>query len=128
MPFNRVGAFCALGNPASFRETLDLLEIRPIDYVTFGDHHAYSARELRSLAHQFGIAKAQAAVTTEKDSINLCEGAIDLMSMLPVYWLKIGVEIEREAAFLEFIERRLARPVSARARHALQSSEETQGE
>jgi tetraacyldisaccharide 4'-kinase len=116
-----------LGNPASFRATLELLGIRPIDYVTFSDHHAYSASELRSLAHQFSAAKAQAAITTEKDSINLCEGAIDLMATLPVYWLKIGVEIEREAEFLEFIERRIARPVSAQARHALQSSKEAQG-
>jgi tetraacyldisaccharide 4'-kinase len=126
-PFTRVGAFCGLGNPASFRATLELLGIRPIDYVTFSDHHAYSASELRSLAHQFSAAKAQAAITTEKDSINLCEGAIDLMATLPVYWLKIGVEIEREAEFLEFIERRIARPVSAQARHALQSSKEAQG-
>lgn len=128
-PFNRVGAFCGLGNPASFRATMDLLGIRPIDYIAFSDHHAYSARELRSLAHQFSAAKAQAAVTTEKDAVNLCEGAIDLMATLPVYWLQIGVEIEREAEFLEFIERRIAsRPASARARHALQSSKESQGE
>ena len=117
--FDRVGAFCGLGNPASFRATLELLGIRPVDYINFSDHHAYSAHELRSLAHQFSAAKAQAAVTTEKDSINLCDGAIDLMAALPVYWLKIGVEIEREAEFLEFIERRIAsRPASAQAGHA----------
>jgi 3-deoxy-D-manno-octulosonic-acid transferase len=127
-PFDRVGAFCALGNPASFRATLELMGIRPVDYVTFGDHHTYDARELRSLAHQFGAAKAQAAVTTEKDAINLCEGAINLMATLPVYWLKIGVEIDREAEFLEFIERRIAKPASARPRHALQSSKEIQNE
>jgi 3-deoxy-D-manno-octulosonic-acid transferase len=127
-PFNRVGAFCGLGNPGSFRATLDLLGIRPIDYVTFSDHHAYSAHELRSLAHQFSVAKAQAAVTTEKDAINLCDGAIDLMATLPVYWLQIGVEIEREAEFLEFIESRIAKPASAKTRHALQSSKEPLGE
>jgi tetraacyldisaccharide 4'-kinase len=119
LPFDRVGAFCGLGNPASFQTTLDLLGIHPVGYVTFGDHHKYDARELRSLAHQFCAAKAQAAITTEKDTINLCEGAIELLAPLPVWWLKIGVEIEREAEFLEFIERRIARPASAQARHAL---------
>ncbi len=122
LPFDRAGAFCGLGNPESFRATLDGLGIRPVDFVTFGDHHRYDARELRSLAHQFGAARAQAAVTTEKDAINLCEGAIELLAPLPVYWLKIGVEIEREAEFLELIERRIAKPANARARHALQSS------
>jgi len=128
LPFDRVGAFCGLGNPASFQATFDMLGIRPVDLVTFGDHHRYDARELRSLAHQFCAAKAQAAITTEKDTINLCEGAIELLAPLPVYWLKIGIEIEREAEFLEFIERRIARPASTQARHALQPSKEVSGE
>ncbi len=128
LPFARVVAFCGLGNPASFRSTLELLEIHPADYVTFGDHHTYCAREIRHLAQQFAAAKAQAAVTTEKDTLNLCEGAIELMSPLPVYWLKIRTEIEREAEFLEFIERRLASGTSERARHALQPSNEVQRE
>ena len=49
----------------------------------------------------------EAAVTTEKDAINLFEGCAELMAPLPIYWLKIRTAIDREAEFLELIERRL---------------------
>jgi len=120
LPYSRVGAFCALGNPESFWRTLDSLGIRPADRVTFGDHHAYRPREMRRLAHQFQLAKAEAALTTEKDALNLCEGCVALMAPLPVYWLKIRTEIDREAELLEFIRSRLAsRHQDTRARHAV---------
>jgi len=105
LPYSRVGAFCALGNPESFWRTLDSLGIRPADRVTFGDHHAYRPREMRRLAHQFQLAKAEAALTTEKDALNLCEGCVALMAPLPVYWLKIRIEIDREEIFLSAIQR-----------------------
>jgi tetraacyldisaccharide 4'-kinase len=124
LPFSRIATFCGLGNPESFRSTLEQLGIHPVDLVTFGDHHSYWAHEVRRLAQQFVSAKAQAAVTTEKDMVNLCEGAVELMAPLPVYWLKIGTEIEHDAEFLELIERRLAAGTSPPARHALQASEE----
>jgi 3-deoxy-D-manno-octulosonic-acid transferase len=124
-PFSQVGAFCGLGNPESFWGTLELLKLRAVNRVAFGDHHAYRGREMRQLALQFAAAKAEAAVTTEKDAINLCEGCSGLMAPLPVYWLKIRTAIEREEEFLKFIERRLgARRKSAPARHAGQSSQE----
>ena len=104
LPFSRVGAFCGLGNPEGFRCTLESLGIQPTDFVIFGDHHTYHPREMRRLAHQFQIAKVEAAVTTEKDAINLCEGCVELMAPIRVYWLKIRTEIEREAEFLQFID------------------------
>ncbi|MCU1275505.1 MAG: lipid-A-disaccharide synthase, partial [Bryobacterales bacterium] len=107
LPFSRVGAFCGLGNPESFRCTLESLGIHPVDFVVFGDHHAYYPREMRRLSHQFQAAKVEAAVTTEKDAINLCEGCVELMAPIRVYWLKIRTEIDREAEFLQFIDRRL---------------------
>ena len=106
-PFSRVGAFCGLGNPESFWLMLESLGLKLATAVAFGDHHRYQARELRGLAHQFAGFKAQAAVTTEKDAINLCDGGIELFAPLPVYWLKIQIEIDREAEFLGWIEKRL---------------------
>ncbi len=107
LPFSRAAAFCGLGNPESFWNILDGLGIEIADRVAFGDHHAYRASEMRRLARQFLAAKAEAALTTEKDAINFCEGSTALMTPLPVYWLKIRMEIDREAEFLAFIESRL---------------------
>jgi tetraacyldisaccharide 4'-kinase len=117
-PFSRVGAFCGLGNPESFFRTLELLGIRLADWVVFGDHHSYRRREMRGLANQFLWAKAEAALTTEKDAINLCEGCVALMAPLPVYWLKIRVEIDRELELMRWIEDRLASENDRRVRHA----------
>jgi hypothetical protein len=50
---------------------------------------------------------ATALVTTQKDSINLCEGAAELAAPLPLYWLEIGIRIEREEEFLRAIENRI---------------------
>jgi len=119
LPFSRVGAFCGLGNPESFWCTLEQLGINAVDRVTFDDHHSYRAREMRRVAQQFSTSRVQAAVTTEKDAINLCEGSAELIAPLPLYWLKIGTTIEREAEFLEFIERRLgANPRVSTATHS----------
>ncbi len=118
LPFSRVGAFCGLGNPESFFRTLELLGIHLADCVVFGDHHSYRRREMRGLVNQFLGAKAEAALTTEKDAINLCEGCVALMAPLPVYWLKIRVEIDREAELMRWIEDRLSSENDRRVRHA----------
>ena len=107
LSFSRVAAFCGLGNPEAFWLTLELLGLQVVDREEFGDHHYYRPQEVRDLSRQFVAGQAQAVVTTEKDAVNLSEGACALMAPLPLYWLKMGVEIEREAQLLDFIERRM---------------------
>jgi 3-deoxy-D-manno-octulosonic-acid transferase len=93
----RVGAFCGLGNPQSFWSTLENLGIKPVDRIAFPDHHRYGPDEMRAMAKRFA-----AAVTTEKDAINLPESA-----GLSIYWLKIRCQVEREAEFAAVVESRL---------------------
>jgi tetraacyldisaccharide 4'-kinase len=102
-PFQRAGAFCGLGNPATFRRTLEKLGLEIADWVEFDDHHRYRPRELRHLAHQSAASGATALVTTQKDAINLCETAADLAAPLALYWLEIGMRVENEEEFLRSI-------------------------
>jgi len=44
-------------------------------------------------------------VTTQKDAVNLCEAARELVAPLPLYWLEIGMKIDREEEFLRAVER-----------------------
>ncbi|MEO8126696.1 MAG: tetraacyldisaccharide 4'-kinase [Bryobacteraceae bacterium] len=87
-----VAAFCGLANPDAFWLTLQQLGITPAAKTRFSDHHRYSAEEIQKLS---GVV----LVTTEKDSMNLppttAEGQI--------FWLKIGIEIDNEAALLSQI-------------------------
>ena len=106
-PFQRAGVFCGLGNPEAFRRTLERMGVEPAAWVDFEDHHRYRARELRHIAHEMRAQGATALVTTEKDAMNLCESSDDLLAPLPLYWLKVGMTIEREAEFVSEIERRI---------------------
>jgi tetraacyldisaccharide-1-P 4'-kinase len=58
---------------------------------------------LQRLLAQAKDCGAEALVTTEKDALNLCDGATALVSPLKLYWLKIGIEIEREEELLQQI-------------------------
>ena len=107
LPYTRVAAFCGLGNPDYFWCTLAALGLDVAVRIDFEDHHAYKPRELRYMGHQFREEGAQAVVTTEKDLVNLCEDAGHLLAPLPLYWLRIGVQIDREDEFLDAISRRL---------------------
>jgi tetraacyldisaccharide 4'-kinase len=106
-PFERAGVFCGLGNPEAFRRTLKRLGVEPVAWVDFEDHHRYRPRELRHISQEMRAQGATALVTTEKDVMNLCEGSDDLLAPLPLYWLKVGMTIERESEFVAEIERRL---------------------
>ncbi|HEY1493184.1 MAG TPA: tetraacyldisaccharide 4'-kinase [Candidatus Solibacter sp.] len=99
------GVFCGLGNPVSFYRTLESLGLRYVDCVEFDDHHRYRAKELERIAGQFRRSGAATVVTTEKDAINLCEGADDMLAPLPLYWLKVGMRIEGEEELLALIEK-----------------------
>jgi 3-deoxy-D-manno-octulosonic-acid transferase len=107
-PLRSVGAFCGLGNPHSFLRTLRRLGIELQDWIEFEDHHRYRPHELRRLAAQFLASGAEALLTTEKDTMNLCDSADDLLAPLPLYWLRVRMTVDREQAFLDEIERRIA--------------------
>ena len=112
LPHSRVAAFCGLGNPESFWSTLAALGLRATVRVEFPDHHVYRPREQRLMSQQFRESGAEAVITTEKDMLNLGDDAARLFAPLPLYWLRIGVELDREDEFLEAVAQRLGRPAA----------------
>jgi tetraacyldisaccharide 4'-kinase len=66
LPPGRIGAFCGLGNPESFRATLDSIGLKPVLFRAFPDHHRYDDAEIRAL-----LRDADLLVTTEKDLANI---------------------------------------------------------
>jgi tetraacyldisaccharide 4'-kinase len=89
-----VAGFCGLGNPGAFWQTLDELGIEPVLRREYGDHHRYTAKELRKLTQEARKRGAAALVTTEKDLWNLPVGWGDFMRPLAVHWVQIGMEVE----------------------------------
>lgn len=66
----RVVAFCGLGKPNSFTETLKRLGAQVLP-VCFADHHVYTAKDMADIARRVAEEKAEMAVTTEKDAVKL---------------------------------------------------------
>ena len=102
-PTGKSAAFCGLGNPASFWATLRLMGIEPCFRWSFDDHHQYRPDELQRLRIQAMEAGATVLLTTEKDWMNLPDGAETLLRPLSIRWLRIGIEVEDEAAFLALL-------------------------
>lgn len=101
--FRKCSAFCGLGNPRSFWATLDELKLDVKYKWDFGDHHSYRPAELTRFAQQAKAAGAQAIVTTEKDAVNLPEQAVSIVDPLPLFWLRIGLQIDREEELLRLL-------------------------
>ena len=104
-PFARAGVFCGLGNPESFRRTLQAMGVDVAEWIDFDDHHRYRPQELRHVAHQMASRGATALVTTEKDAVNLCEDCDRLLAPLPLYWLQVQMRIEGEERLMAEVER-----------------------
>ena len=100
-----VAAFCGLANPASFWGTLRALRLQPVFHWAFDDHHHYSCAQVERLAAQAQMHGSNLLLTTEKDAMNLPDSTAAILEHagIQVYWLKIGVQVEKEDQLLELI-------------------------
>jgi tetraacyldisaccharide 4'-kinase len=103
----RVLAFCGIGNPEAFRQTLARLGCQLSDFRAFPDHHAYDAASVQQLVDWATHSDATAIVCTHKDLVKL---TCDRLGPLPLYALLldaqpvVGVEL-LEAKLLELTRR-----------------------
>lgn len=68
-----VGAFCAIGNPDAFFDSLRRLGFELSFRKTFRDHHSYDERDLTELRTAARSAGVERLLTTEKDGVKLEE-------------------------------------------------------
>src|SRR5262249_54826148 len=67
---NRIAAFCGIGNPEAFRQTLLDQKADIGDFRIFPDHHPYTREDVESLRAWAGQqAKDCVIVTTQKDLV-----------------------------------------------------------
>lgn len=91
------GAFCGLGQPSAFLETLRGLGCQPAFFQAFPDHHHYAEPDLAPLA-----ARAPMLLTTEKDFLNLPPG---LAARLNIHAVPSALEVPGGARLLELVLR-----------------------
>lgn len=103
-PAGKVAAFCGLANPNTFWKVLDELGLQVEERWTFDDHHKYTCLEATRLADQAQRAGVEFLVTTEKDYMNLPDGAFQAFEkVVRLCWLEVEVRLEDPSAFLEFV-------------------------
>lgn len=97
-----VGAFCGLGNPESFRRTLEKLGARIADFRTFPDHHAYTRADVDDLRNWAGrLPEAAVVATTQKDWVKL---RLAELAGRPLRTIRVELRFrEGEAAFQELL-------------------------
>lgn len=84
-----VAAFCGIGNPVSFRRTLQELGADVKDFRTFADHHPYTREDVASLKAWAGKLPEDAMVlTTQKDWVKLRIGEL---AGHPLWAVRIGL-------------------------------------
>lgn len=98
-----VAAFCGIGNPDSFRRTLERLGTTPSAFRIFPDHHAYTRSDVEDLAKWASEQPAGTQiVTTQKDWVKL---RIADLGGKPLWALKIAFRIiEGEAELHELLQ------------------------
>ncbi len=96
-------AFCGLANPNSFFVTLRALRVPVRARVPFPDHHPYRPHELQRLEAMAAASGASALVCTEKDFQNLTPAWRQSIQGHPLYWLRIGTEVERGEDLVQWV-------------------------
>ncbi len=107
LPFSKVGAFSGIGNPYGFLRTLKQLNLDVRFEWQFGDHHSYKSVQLSRLVRRAVQAGAEALVTTEKDFYNFPEDLSRIPSDVPIYWLKIAMDIESGGELISLLNSKL---------------------
>ncbi len=91
----KVFCFCALGDPASFWNTVAATGALVAGVLTFRDHYAYSAEDMTKIRVEAGKAGAEWIVTSEKDMIKI--RGLDL----PENIIIIGIEFSSGKSFYD---------------------------
>ena len=87
----RVFVFCAIGNPVSFRKSIENLGAELAGFRVFPDHHVYTLSELQELNAAAQSVKPDAIVITQKDRVKI--GNNLSVWAFPVWTLKIEIGV-----------------------------------
>ncbi|HTY10843.1 MAG TPA: tetraacyldisaccharide 4'-kinase [Bacteroidota bacterium] len=95
-------AFCGIGQPESFRESLEELGIIVRSMRTFEDHHPYSQLDLQHVAAEQEKINAEYVVTTEKDLARL--SSIEISEHVPLFYLEVEMAVHEEQEWNALID------------------------
>jgi len=101
----RAIAFCGIARPEQFFQGLEAAGVRVAARFAFRDHHCYTASDLERVTSAAQKAGATTLLTTEKDCVRLGAMVTDLPASLVLKTVPLRVEIEDEAAAIDWLIR-----------------------
>ncbi|MBO6179544.1 MAG: tetraacyldisaccharide 4'-kinase [Selenomonadaceae bacterium] len=111
----RIMAVSAIGNPASFEQTLSDLGAVIVESLRYPDHHEYTVKEMESVFRQADSEDAEAIVITEKDAVKFPPEVLGGEIKIPVYVISVEVTFQEGAKeFRELLKSRIEEAVSKR--------------
>jgi tetraacyldisaccharide 4'-kinase len=105
----RVFAFSGIATPESFEKFLRDLGAILVGRERFLDHYRFEAEDLAELFAMAQRERAECLVTTEKDAVRISE---NLSCPLPLYYLRLEIEILRGASDFDEAVSRICFPSS----------------
>ena len=98
---HKIIAMSAIGNPASFEQTLSDIGAVITESLRFPDHHDYTEQEIREVMNQAEEQGAEAIVITDKDAVKIPQTLLSKKRPIPIYIISIEVTFinNAEAAF-----------------------------
>jgi tetraacyldisaccharide 4'-kinase len=96
----RVLAFCGIGNPDSFRISLEQTGCQIVDLIRFRDHHIYDRLDIEHIISRARGNDIDCVVTTMKDLVKV-EGL--WAGNPPLACLHITIALENEPGFLKLL-------------------------
>jgi len=97
-PLNRIVssviAFCGLGEPLSFKETLVKLGADVKEFIAFSDHYEYTREDMQKIRLRCEELGVRNIVTTRKDAVKL-EAFKEFWQGFNCYMLNIEIEITK---------------------------------
>ena len=109
----RVFAFSGIATPESFEKVLRDLGALLVGRERFLDHYRYGDEDLAALFASARADGAECLVTTEKDAVRIAE---NLVCPMPLYYLRLEIDIIRGAADFDEAVGRICFPQDTRGR------------
>ncbi len=91
----KVMAVSAIGNPASFEQTLSDIGAEIIESLRFPDHHDYTIQEMKDVLDQAVAQGAEAIVITEKDAVKIPTAIVEAKWPIPVFVVSVEVTFQK---------------------------------
>jgi tetraacyldisaccharide 4'-kinase len=94
-----VGAFCGLGNPEAFQQTLRQCGFQVVGFREYPDHHPYSRRDVQDLGAWIeSLGAIEAVICAHKDLVKI---GVAQLGNRPLWAIEINLDIRAGQAGLE---------------------------